>query len=320
MASTPDEKNGPHIRLSPISSSRSSGCDLPFVKLVAAGNAYLAVDGRAKERDWPALARAMCRPHFGVGSDGLLVAQRSDLAPLGLRIWNSDGSEAEMSGNGVRLFAKFALEGGLAREGEDGLAIETRSGLRTVWPEWQGGRMLGGRVAMGVPVVGGQLALALGDVSLPVLSLSLGNPHAVHLAERPVEDFALDVLGPRVERHPAFPNRTNFEVVNVLAPDRLRVRVFERGEGETLSSGTGSTAAVVAARLAGRVGAEVSVELRGGELRVRFEGAGRPAFLEGPTAEVFRGLWPEGEAGGGRCSDVQDVQILSSGNLKIRNI
>src|SRR5262245_49002415 len=128
---------------------------LPFVKLVAAGNAYLAVDGRAEERDWPALARAMCRRHFGVGSDGLLVAQPSDVAPLGLRIWNSDGSEAEMSGNGVRLFAKFVLEAGLAREGEDGLVIETRAGLRTVWPEWAHGRMVAGRVAMGVPVVEG---------------------------------------------------------------------------------------------------------------------------------------------------------------------
>jgi diaminopimelate epimerase len=267
---------------------------LPFVKLVAAGNAYLAVDGRAQGRDWAVLARAICRHRFGAGSDGLLVAVPSERAPIGLRIWNSDGSEAEMSGNGVRLFAKFALDGGLARAGADALVIETRAGLRTVWPELAGGRMVAGRVAMGVPEVeSAETTLALGDVALRVTCLSLGNPHAVHLSEHPVDGFPLAELGPRVERHPRFPNRVNFEVVNVLARDRLHMRVFERGEGETLSSGTGSTAAVVAARLAGRVDASVAVELRGGVLHVRFEGPGQPAFLEGPTDEVFHGLWPD---------------------------
>jgi diaminopimelate epimerase len=268
---------------------------LPFVKLVAAGNAYLALDGRGHERDWAALARAMCDDHFGAGSDGLLVAVRSERAPLGLRIWNSDGSEAEMSGNGVRLFAKFALEGGLVREAEAGagLVIETRAGVRTVWPVLAAGKMVAGRVALGVPELQGERTLELGGTKLPVFCLSLGNPHAVHLTERPVDAFPLAELGPRVERHPLFPNRVNFEVVNVLARDRVRVRVFERGEGETLSSGTGSTAAVVAARLAGAVDASVRVELRGGTLQVAFEGPGRPALLEGPTAEVFRGVWPD---------------------------
>ena len=266
---------------------------LPFVKLVAAGNGYLAVDGRGRERDWAALARVLCRHHFGVGSDGLLVAVRSERAPIGLRIWNSDGSEAEMSGNGVRLFAKFALENGLASAGADGLMVETRAGLRMVWPELAGGRMVGGRVAMGVPVVEpGETALALGAAALRVVCLSLGNPHAVHLTDQPVDEFPLAELGPRVERHSRFPARTNFEVVNVLARDRVRVRVHERGEGETLSSGTGSTAAVVAARLARRVDESVGVELPGGRLRVHFAGAGQPAFLDGPTAEVFRGVWP----------------------------
>jgi diaminopimelate epimerase len=266
---------------------------LPFVKLVAAGNAYLAVDGRGESRDWSRLARAMGEPHFGVGSDGLLVAVRSEQAPIGLQIWNSDGSEAEMSGNGVRLFAKFALDAGLAEIGSDGLRIETKAGLRTVWPEVNDGRMVGGRVAMGVPEsVRPSLTLDLGGRSLAVTCLSLGNPHAVHLVDVPVAQFPLSEVGPRVERHPEFPNRVNFEVVNVLARDRLRVRVFERGEGETQSSGTGSTASVVAARLHGRVDAAVTVELPGGELRVRFEGEGAPAFLEGPTEEVFRGLWP----------------------------
>ena len=266
---------------------------LAFVKLVAAGNAYLAVDGRVQCRDWAALARVLCRRHFGAGADGLLVAVASARAPIGLRIWNSDGSEAEMSGNGVRLFAKYALEGGLASAGSDGLVIETRAGLRTVWPEFAGGRMRAGRVSMGVPEIEPEpRILDLGDTVLSLVCLSLGNPHAVHLTERPVDDFPLAELGPRVERHPVFPNRVNFEVANVLAPDRLRVRVFERGEGETLSSGTGSTASAVAARLAGRADASVAIELRGGTLHVCWDGPGEPAFLEGPTDEVFRGVWP----------------------------
>jgi diaminopimelate epimerase len=264
---------------------------LPFSKLVAAGNAYLAVDGRDDPRDWSRVARAMAAPHFGVGSDGLLVAVRSERAPIGLRIWNSDGSEAEMSGNGVRLFAKFALEAGLAEAFADGLTIETKAGLRTVWPERRGGRMVAGRVGMGVPQELRSGSLDVGGRELSVTCLSLGNPHAVHLTDAPVADFPLAEIGPGVEHHPEFPNRVNFEVVNVLARDRLRVRVFERGEGETRSSGTGSTASVVAARLAGRVEAGVTVELPGGELRVRFEGEGAPAFLEGPTEEVFRGNW-----------------------------
>jgi diaminopimelate epimerase len=266
---------------------------LPFVKLVAAGNAYLGVDGRGEPRDWSRLARAMGEPHFGVGSDGLVVAVPSDRAPIGLQIWNSDGSEAEMSGNGVRLFAKFVLDAGLAENGPDGLRVETRAGLRTVWPEMKDGRMVGGRVGMGVPEqVRRSVPLDVGGRRLAVTCLSLGNPHAVHLLEAPVAAFPLAELGPQVEHHPEFPNRVNFEVLNVLARDRLRVRVFERGEGETQSSGTGSTASVVAARLAGHVDAAVTVELPGGELRVRFEGEGAPAFLEGPTEEVFRGLWP----------------------------
>ena len=219
---------------------------LPFVKLVAAGNVYLAVDGRSEARDWSHVARAMGKPHFGGGSDGRLGAVPSERAPIGLRIWNSDGSEAEMSGNGVRLFAKFALEArlaevGAAEVGVNGLPIETKAGLRTVWPEWRHGRIVGGRVGMGVPEhVKRSVSLNVGGHNLAVTCLSLGNPHAVHLADVPVADFPLAEIGPGVEHHPEFPNRVNFEVVNVLDRNRLRVRVFERGEGETQSSGTGA--------------------------------------------------------------------------------
>jgi diaminopimelate epimerase len=266
---------------------------LSFAKLEAAGNCYLAVDGRSVERDWSALARAMGREHFGVGSDGLVIALDSRLAALRMRVFNSDGSEAEMSGNGIRLLAKFALDRGMAAAGAEGLLIETRAGLRRVWPEFEDARMVRGRVSMGTPrLLERDLPLALGARTLLVTTLSLGNPHAVALLDEPVADFPLALVGPRVVDHVRFPERTNFEVANVVGPGRLEARIFERGEGETLSSGTGSTACAVAARAAGRTGDSVLVDLRGGTLRVEWPGEGE-AWLEGPTREVFTGVWPD---------------------------
>ncbi len=271
---------------------------IPFAKLHGAGNAYLAVDGRSRppDFDWPRLARAVAAPHTGVGSDGLVVARppRIAEAAIRMRVFNSDGSEAEMSGNGVRLFAKFVLDRKLVASAPDGgLRVETEAGLRVVWPRFEDGVVCAGRVAMGVPEVEGDEALSLASGSLAVTILSVGNPHAVHLSDIPVADLPLADLGPEVQAHPRFPDQVNFEVVNVLDEGRLRARVFERGEGETPSSGTGSTACAVAARVAGRTGPEVEIELPGGMLRVAWEGPGQEAWLDGPTVEVFRGEWPD---------------------------
>jgi diaminopimelate epimerase len=275
---------------------------LPFAKLQAAGNVYLAVDGRGRSLDGPALARAMTDDHFGVGSDGLLVVCRSDRAALRMRVFNSDGSEAEMSGNGLRLFTKFALDRALVAPENGALQIETGGGLRTVWPRFDSeGAMIGARIAMGVPELtheGVNTTLDLATGPLAVTTLSIGNPHAVHLTEVPVDVFPLEKLGPLVQNHERFPDRVNFEVVNVLGRGVLRARIFERGEGETLSSGTGSTACAVAARLAAQTDRDVELQLRGGVLQVSFEGAGEEAWLDGPTDEVFRGEWPDESSGG----------------------
>jgi diaminopimelate epimerase len=283
---------------------------VPFCKLQAAGNGYVAIDGRERSLDWPDLARAIAEPNFGVGSDGLLVvlpATRPDAA-LRMRVFNSDGSEAEMSGNGIRLFAKFALDRGMAAAEDGVLRVETAAGLREVWPRMFDGRMVSARVSMGVPSfepaalpVDGVLAggaerlvdhpLELDGRRLPITCLSIGNPHAVALIDEPVEEFPLAELGPLVQNHALFPQRVNFEVANVLGSGLLRARIFERGEGETLASGTGSTACVVAARLHGRVAEQVEVVLPGGRLNVTWQGEGAPAFLEGPAVEVFEGEW-----------------------------
>jgi diaminopimelate epimerase len=266
---------------------------LAFAKLEAAGNGYVAVDGRGGERDWSELARRIAAPHFGVGSHGLVVALPSERAAVRMRVFNSDGSEAEMSGNGLRLLAKFVLDRGIAQAGRGGLRVETAAGVRTVWPEMSGGRMSGGRVAMGVPHVEPQpRRLVLGGRTLEVTVLRVGNPHAVLLLDEPVADYPLAEVGPLVSAHASFPEGVNFEIANVLAADRLRARIFERGEGETPSSGTGSTACAVAARTHGRVGDRVAVEVPGGVLRVSWPGRGE-VYLEGPTREVFSGLWPD---------------------------
>ncbi len=259
------------------------------------------------ERELPRLARAMAEPHTGVGSDGLLAAlpARDPQAAIRLRIFNSDGSEAEMSGNGVRLFAKFVLDRQLASPDAGGaLRIETLAGLRQVWPRWAAGVMTGGRVDMDEPSFRPAdlpmrseheewiaRPLELNDGAIEVTCLSLGNPHAVHLTTEDVAQFPLAAVGERVQHHPRFANRVNFEVMNVLARDRLRARIYERGEGETRSSGTGSTACAVAARRLGLVGPEVSVELPGGVLEIAWVGPGESAWLDGPTLEILRGEW-----------------------------
>jgi diaminopimelate epimerase len=279
---------------------------LPFAKLQAAGNGYLAVDGRGRTLDWSELARRMTDPHFGAGSDGLLVVQTSERAALRMRVFNSDGSEAEMSGNGIRLFAKFVLDRGMAVTRDGKLSIETGGGVRCLVPELREGRVCAARVDMGeprfepealpatlhalaVPVVDHPLEVA--GRTLRVTLVSLGNPHAVVFPDEAVEEFPLAEVGPLVQMHSMFPRSVNFEVANVLGRDRLRARIYERGEGETLASGTGSTACAVAARLRGAVDDTVHVELRGGELRIDWPGKGE-AFLTGPATEVYRGDWP----------------------------
>jgi diaminopimelate epimerase len=286
--------------------------EIEFAKLQGAGNGYIVMDGRGLELDWPGVARSVCHPHFGVGSDGLALAATSEVAPVRMRILNSDGSESEMSGNGIRLFAKYLLDRGLVQLEDGVLRIETGGGVREVVPLMDGdgasARMVAARVSMGVPefspaeipldvaALGGlprahHHPIALGDRTVHVTCLSIGNPHAVALLEEPIDDYPLEDIGPRVVRHPLFPNRVNFEIVNVLDRATLRARIFERGEGETLASGTGSTASMIAAHVHGLVDDAVEIRLRGGSLRVRWDGRGE-AELEGPAVEVFRGVWP----------------------------
>jgi diaminopimelate epimerase len=277
-----------------------------FAKLHGAGNDFIVVEGAGVDRDWTTLAKAICHRNFGAGADGLLVALPSESAAIRMLLLNADGSEAEMSGNGVRCFAKYVVEAGLAKPDGDALAVETGAGRIVVQLIRQGGTVTGATVDMGRPRLAPaeipvavereppvlDLPVQVNGVSYKVNCVSMGNPHAVHFISGEVADFPLTTVGPKIEHHPLFPARVNFEVARVL--DRLRIesRTWERGVGETLACGTGACAIMVSARLHGLVDDEVEVREPGGVLTLRWGGEG-PVFLSGPAAFVYSGDWPD---------------------------
>jgi diaminopimelate epimerase len=285
-----------------------------FSKLQATGNDFILVDARAMRAEWSKLAQAMCDRHFGVGADGLMLVQTSTVADLKMRLFNSDGSEAEVSGNGLRCFAKYAIEKGLvghmssgAEPGNRCLSIETLSGVRKVEAYMSGNKVDLVEVNMGSPRLQPEQIPAKVKVDIiPVLNYplmidgrkltlclaSMGNPHAVTFLSQPVADFPLAEIGPKVEMHPMFPQRTNFGVARVLSRKKIEARVWERGVGETLACGSGASAIAVAAQLLDYVDSEVDIILPGGILTISWDGVGE-VLLSGPVEEVFDGEWPE---------------------------
>lgn len=277
-----------------------------FVKLHGAGNDFLVVDAREIERDWPKLSEAICHRNLGVGADGVLLVKDSSVAALRMVLYNADGSEAEMSGNGMRCFVKYAVDRWLAQPKDGKLAIETLAGVLTTDVTIENGRVHSVRVGMGKPRFTPQeipvaieaeppirdYPLTVDGQAITVTCVSMGNPHADHFIDTPVDDYPLLELGPKVENHPLFPRRVNFGVARVLAHDRIEARVWERGCGETLACGTGVSAVFVAARLAGLVGDGAVVTQPGGDLVVQWDGEGE-VYLSGPAVEVFEGEWPE---------------------------
>ena len=283
---------------------------MKFTKMQGAGNDYIFIDGHGIDADWPALARAMSDRHFGVGGDGIIVILPSQVAHLKMRMFNADGSEGEMCGNGIRCFAKYAIERDIARPEPSGLRVETMAGTRTVIPVMEGNVVVRARVAMGapelepdkVPVVlpVGTLEnperpvlnypVEIGNARLKLTFVSMGNPHAVAFVQEPVDEFPLHSIGPLVEYHPMFPRRVNFEVVNPVGNGRLKARVWERGSGETLACGTGACAIAVASQLLGMANDRVDITLPGGTLNIDWDGEGE-VYLEGDAVEVFEGEW-----------------------------
>ena len=275
-----------------------------FTKMQGLGNDYVYLDcTQGMPPDPPKLARTMSDRHFGVGSDGLICIRRSERADFRMSMYNADGSEGEMCGNGIRCLGKFVYDRGLTDKTE--LTVETLAGVKRLSLHGKDGAVDSLSVDMGAPILdleripvtgsGDRFVsrrLTVQGRAWEVTCLSMGNPHAVLF----VEDLSrVDVpsLGPAVERHAVFPNHVNAEFVQVLGRDRLRMRVWERGTGETLACGTGACAALCAGVLTDRTGRRADVELPGGTLSIRWEEADGHVYMTGPAVTVFQGEWPE---------------------------
>jgi diaminopimelate epimerase len=283
--------------------------EIDFIKYHGAGNDYIAIDGRGHELDWGNLSKDMSKPHFGIFSDGIVVVFDSDIADIKIRIFNPDGSEAEMSGNGVRLFSKFVLDNKICKVGLKGvLTVETGGGVREVFPQFDiDNQMISARVAMGQPKFNRDdipvsptffkenspvfdYKISLGGHNINISCVNIGNPHAVMITDKDVDSIDLLKIGPLVENNQLFPNRINFEIVNIISRNSIKARIFERGAGETLSSGTGTSACAIVCIKNGLVDEKVRVNVPGGFLDINWK-IGEEAYLQGPTEKVFSGKW-----------------------------
>ncbi|MFC2019140.1 diaminopimelate epimerase [Chloroflexota bacterium] len=284
-----------------------------FTKMQGAGNDFIVVEAANLKYDWAQLARAMCDRHFGIGADGLLLALPSNRADIMMRMFNPDGSEAEACGNGLRCLVKYVTEMRLLKNVGTEMSVETMAGVRQAKLFRTGSKLTKIQVTLGRPEFGAAdipATVKAGEgeiivdrmINYPVTTtmgqklvlnlVSMGNPHAVHFEIDPIAEFPLSRIGPEIENLNVFPNRVNFETARVISSNKIEVRVWERGAGETLACGSGAGAVAVAAQLKGHVGRKVDIMLPGGVLTVEWDGAGE-VLLSGPAEAVYSGEWPK---------------------------
>jgi len=277
-----------------------------FIKMHGIGNDYVYVNcfDTPFPKDPAELARRMSDRHFGIGGDGLILICESDSgADAWMRMYNADGSESEMCGNGIRCVAKYVYDHGIKRSPT--LRIQTGRGTLEIDVETKGGKVERARVNMGQPILEAakiptrlagnpplDVPLEVEGRTLQVTCVSMGNPHCVTYVESATDDLVLG-LGPRVERSPMFPKRVNVEFIEVISSREVRQRTWERGSGETLACGTGASAVCVAGVLTGRTERKIVNHLRGGDLDLEWRESDGCVYMTGPAAEVFSGEWPE---------------------------
>jgi len=269
-----------------------------FWKMHGLGNDYIVIDNRDEKisgKQAMELAKKLCERRFSIGADGLLLVSGSKAADVKMRIFNADGSEAEMCGNGIRCFAKYCYENGIAKKPE--FTVETLSGVKHVWLILKNNEVFAVKVDMGapnwqrnsLPMTGKGTCinedLEVNGENFKVTCLSIGNPHCVIFVDC-IDCFPVQEIGEKIEKHKAFPKRTNVGFVEVLNKKELNVRVWERGCGETLACGTGTCAAVAASNKLRLVGNKVTVHVLGGALQVE---VGDIMFLTGAAEKVFEG-------------------------------
>jgi diaminopimelate epimerase len=286
---------------------------MEFTKMHGAANDFVVVDARNMKRDWPGMAITVCDRHTGIGCDSLIILLTSKNADFGMRTFDTDGSESETCGNGLRCVARYVLEKDLIKPDTEEVTIETMSAVSSVKLERKNGEVVKFWANLGKPRlaasqiparvngdkgtwsdINGMLTYKdeVGGKDLLLNLVSMGNPHAVCFLNEPVEYFPMSRIGPMVENLPIFLNRTNFEVVRVLDKEHVEARVWERGVGETMACGSGTCAITVASKLSGYTGSKIHVQLPGGTLDASFNGSGE-VVLGGPAVIVYEGTWPE---------------------------
>ena len=275
---------------------------LAFTKMEGCGNDYVYVNGFTQsvpEEEKPALVRRLSDRHFGIGGDGVIFINPAKEADFEMEMWNADGTRSEMCGNGIRCVARYVYDFGLTDQKEFSIVSAGKVKYMTLYE--QDGQISAVRVNMGQPILEADQIPVRADHS-PVINVpievqgkeyrmtcvSMGNPHAVVFVDS-TEDFPLEQVGPYFENHPCFPNRTNTEFVQVIDRGRVRMRVWERGTGETLACGTGCCATAVACVLNGLTDNAITVEVLGGELRIEWDREKDLVWMTGPATVVFSG-------------------------------
>lgn len=265
---------------------------MKFTKMQGIGNDYVYVNCFEETvREPGRVARFVSNRHFGIGSDGLILICPSDAADCRMEMYNADGSQGIMCGNGVRCVGKYVYDHGLVPGDRRQVTVETLGGIKTLDLEIQEGKVVSVTVDMGEAALTSRLPedIQVNGQDYQFVGISVGNPHAVYFMEE-IDSLDLERIGPGFELHERFcPERVNTEFIQVLDRRHLRMRVWERGSGETLACGTGAAASVMASILMGYVEDEVKVFLRGGSLRIRLDRATGHLFMTGPGVEVYSG-------------------------------
>ena len=277
---------------------------MKFTKMQGCGNDYVYVNCFSeKVADPSSLAVKIADRHFGVGGDGLILIEPSDKADAYMHMFNLDGSEGNMCGNGIRCVAKFIYDHGIISSDRDEAVIDTKSGLKKIKLYTDNGKMTHATVDMGIAKLTSELPedITVHGMHLRFIGIDVGNPHAIYfLSDNPelnvskVSDLDFLLYGHDFETHERFPEKVNSEFIRIISPTEIDFRVWERGSGETLACGTGATASVAAGCMAGKLKAdtEVTVHLIGGDLKIKYESATGRCFMTGPAVEVFSGDFP----------------------------
>jgi diaminopimelate epimerase len=273
---------------------------IKFTKMHGLGNDYVYIDAiNQKIENESSLAKFVSNRHFGIGSDGLILICKSDIADFQMRMFNSDGSEAEMCGNGIRCVGKFVYDKGLTDKTI--VKIETLAGIKTLVLNTKDGKVETARVDMGEPILEAEkipviskeqpvknLELEAENKKFKFTCVSMGNPHAITIVEN-TKEFDVEKYGKILEVDKAFPKKANIEFAQIIDKENIKMRVWERGAGETLACGTGACATAVACNLNGLTGRKVNIELLGGTLNIEWNEKDNHVYMTGPAVTVFDG-------------------------------